>query len=54
MGLSMNDTLTGLLLGFGLAAVVHYAQMMLLAHRIQSAKNDIAKLVVEHALKDEQ
>ena len=48
----MNDTLTGLFLGVGLAAVVHYAQMMLLAHRMQSAKNDIAKLVVEHALKD--
>ena len=50
----MNDTLTGLFLGVGLAAVVHYAQLMLLAHRIQSAKNDIAKMVVEHALKDEQ
>ena len=49
----MNDTLTGLLLGVGLAAVVHYTQMMILAHKIQSAKNDIAKIVIEHALKDE-
>ena len=50
----MTDTLTGLFLGFGLAAVVHYAQMMILAHRIQSAKNEIAKLVVEHALRDKR
>ena len=50
----MNDTLTGMFLGAGLAAVVHYAQMMFLAHRDQIAKRDIAKMVVEHALKDEQ
>ena len=51
---TLTDTLTGLFLGVGLAAVVHYAQMMLLAHRIQSAKNDLAKMMVEHALKDEK
>jgi len=50
----MNDTITGMFLGAGLAAVVHYAQLMLLAHKIQRAKNDIAKMVVEHALKDER
>ena len=50
----MNDLTLGIIIGGGIAAIVHYAQMMLLAHRIQSAKNDIAKMVVEHALKDER
>ena len=50
----MSDLITGMLIGGALAATIHYVQLMILAHRIQSMRKDIAKMVIEHALKDDR
>lgn len=46
-----QDLLTGMFIGGGLAAIMHYLNMVVLAWRVKRAEADIAKMIVEHALK---
>ena len=46
-----QDLITGMFIGGGLAAVLHYLNMVLLAWKVKRAEADIAKMIVEHTLK---
>lgn len=43
--------LTGMFIGGGLAAILHYLNMVLLAWSVKRAEADIAKMIAEHVLK---
>lgn len=46
-----QDLVTGMFIGGGLAAIMHYLNMVVLAWKVKRAEADIAKMIVEHALK---
>lgn len=48
----MNQGLiTGMFIGGGLAAIIHYINIALMTWKMRRAAADISKMVVEHALK---
>ena len=46
----MTDLFIGFCLGGGFAAIVHYAQLMFLAHKLQRARSDVERIVMEHVI----
>jgi len=46
-----QDLITGMLIGGGLAAIIHYLNIVLMAWKMLRAAADISKMVVEHALR---
>jgi len=46
-----QDLITGMFIGGGLAAIIHYLNIVLMAWKMRRAAADISKMVVEHALK---
>ena len=46
-----QDLIIGLFIGGGLAAILHYLNMVLLAWKVKRAEADIEKMITEHVLK---
>ena len=46
-----TDTIIGIIIGGGLAAIVHYVNMFVLAYRIQRLQREVAAMVVAYAIK---
>ena len=46
-----QDLITGMFIGGGLAAIMHYLNMVVLAWKVKRAEADIAKMIAEHVLK---
>ena len=46
-----QDLVTGMFIGGGLAAIMHYLNMVLTAWKVKRAEADIAKMIAEHVLK---
>lgn len=46
-----QDLITGMFIGGGLAAIIHYINIALMTWKMRRAAADISKMVVEHALK---
>lgn len=46
-----QDLITGMLIGGGLAAMIHYLNIVLMARKMRRAAADISKMIAEHALK---
>lgn len=46
-----QDLITGMFIGGGLAAILHYLNMVVLAWKVKRAEADIAKMITVHVLK---
>lgn len=46
-----QDLITGMFIGGGLAAIMHYLNMVVLAWKVKRAEAGIAKMIAEHVLK---
>lgn len=45
-----QDLVTGMFIGGGLAAIMHYVNMVLLAWKARRAADEVAKMIAEHVL----
>lgn len=46
-----QDLITGMFIGGGLAAIMHYLNMVLLAWKARRAADEVAKMIAENVLK---
>ena len=47
----MTDLFIGFCLGGGFAAIVHYCNVVLMAHKILRAKRDVEIMLADHFIK---